>query len=93
MTAAAKHSTTGTAKLFMNGRSQAVRLPAEFRFEGKEVNIRRDPVTGDVILSQKLQRTGSFERFFAMQDAIDPKEFEDFMKDRDQGIQERDEIF
>lgn len=25
-----------TAKLFMNGRSQAVRLPAKFRFEGKE---------------------------------------------------------
>ncbi len=30
---------TATAKLFMNGRSQAVRLPAEFRFEGKEVFI------------------------------------------------------
>ena len=29
------------AKLFMNGRSQAVRLPKEFRFEGKEVGIRR----------------------------------------------------
>ena len=34
---------TQTAKLFMNGRSQAVRLPAEFRFEGDEVEIRRDP--------------------------------------------------
>ena len=31
----------GTAKLFRNGRSQAVRLPKEFRFEGDEVNIRR----------------------------------------------------
>ncbi len=30
-----------TAKLFMNGRSQAVRLPKEFRFEGKEVGIRK----------------------------------------------------
>ena len=30
-----------TAKLFQNGRSQAVRLPKEFRFEGKEVRIRR----------------------------------------------------
>jgi antitoxin VapB len=29
------------AKLFMNGRSQAVRLPREFRFEGKEVVVRR----------------------------------------------------
>ncbi len=29
------------AKLFMTGRSQAVRLPKEFRFEGNEVSIRR----------------------------------------------------
>ncbi len=28
-----------TAKLFLNGRSQAVRLPKEFRFEGTEVQI------------------------------------------------------
>lgn len=39
------------AKLFMNGGSQAVRLPAEFRFEGDEVDIRKDPKTGEVILS------------------------------------------
>jgi antitoxin VapB len=30
-----------TAKLFANGRSQAVRLPREFRFAGREVRIRR----------------------------------------------------
>jgi antitoxin VapB len=30
-----------TAKLFANGRSQAVRLPREFRFLGREVRIRR----------------------------------------------------
>ncbi len=53
---------TETAKLFMNGRSQAVRLPAEFRFEGKEVFIRRDPVTGDVVLSPKEK---SWDRFLA----------------------------
>ena len=41
------------AKLFANGRSQAVRLPAAFRFEGSEVFIRQDPATGDVILSRK----------------------------------------
>ena len=34
---------TGVAKLFRNGRSQAVRLPREFRFEGDEVRIRRVP--------------------------------------------------
>ena len=30
-----------TAKLFWSGRSQAVRLPKEFRFQGSEVRIRR----------------------------------------------------
>ena len=42
------------AKLFTTGGSQAVRLPAEFRFEGNEVEIRRDPVTGDVVLSKPV---------------------------------------
>lgn len=31
-----------TAKLFRNGRSQAVRLPKEFRFEGDAVSVRRE---------------------------------------------------
>ena len=30
------------AKLFWNGRSQAVRLPQEFRFDGDQVRIRRE---------------------------------------------------
>ncbi|MDQ6670838.1 MAG: AbrB/MazE/SpoVT family DNA-binding domain-containing protein, partial [Chloroflexota bacterium] len=32
---------TTTARLFQNGRSQAVRLPREFRFQGDRVRIRR----------------------------------------------------
>lgn len=40
------------AKVFMSGRSQAVRIPAEFRFSGTEVYIRRDAKNGDLILSQ-----------------------------------------
>jgi|WetSurMetagenome_2_1015567.scaffolds.fasta_scaffold492787_2 antitoxin VapB len=43
---------TKTARLFSNGGSQAVRLPAEFRFDGREVFIRRDARTGDIILSR-----------------------------------------
>jgi antitoxin VapB len=42
-----------TAKLFVNGRSQAVRLPAAYRFDVTEVFIRQDPETGDVILSRR----------------------------------------
>jgi antitoxin VapB len=36
------------AKLFRNGRSQAVRLPKEFRFEGDRVRVRE--VAGGVLL-------------------------------------------
>jgi antitoxin VapB len=42
-----------TAKIFVTGRSQAVRLPMEFRFGGTEVFIHRDPASGDVVLSSK----------------------------------------
>jgi antitoxin VapB len=35
------NDTERRAKLFQNGRSQAVRLPRDFRFEGSEVRIRR----------------------------------------------------
>ena len=50
------------AKLFTNGRSQAVRLPAAYRFDTKEVFIRQDPETGDVILSRRPE---SWDEFFA----------------------------
>ena len=50
---------TDTAKLFVTGRSQAVRLPREYRFEGDEVFIRRDP-NGDVVLSRKPENWDGF---------------------------------
>ena len=52
-----------TAKIFMTGRSQAVRLPADFRFEGTEVFVRRDPATGDIVLSRK---PNSWEGLFVL---------------------------
>jgi antitoxin VapB len=55
------------AKVFYSGRSQAVRIPAEFRFTGNEVYIRRDPRNGDVILSQS---PGSLEEIFAALDEL-----------------------
>ena len=58
-----------TAKLFKNGRSQAVRLPAEFRFEGDEVRIRRDPVTGEVVLSPHNRK---FEEWIKLRDQLLP---------------------
>jgi antitoxin VapB len=71
-----------TAKLFKNGRSQAVRLPKEFRFEGTEVAIRREPATGEVILTcAPSEPSMSFDEWFALYDAIpDSAPEEEFTK-------------
>jgi len=75
-----------TAKLFMNGRSQAVRLPVNYRFDCDEVFIRKDPETGDVIISKK---PGSWDEFFKMMQEIELPD--DFMEERDnEAPQERD---
>jgi antitoxin VapB len=76
-----------TAKLFANGRSQAVRLPAQFRFDTSEVFIRQDPKTHDVILSR---RPATWDGFLA---ALAPAEVpDDFLgpKDRNQDDPQRD---
>jgi len=72
-----------TAKIFMNGRSQAVRLPAEFRFESDEVSIRRDRLTGEVILSPRNRK---FEDWIKLRDRLiaeAPAEFEELDLARD----------
>jgi antitoxin VapB len=72
--------TPKTAKLFVNGGSQAVRLPVEFRFEDSdEVYIRRDKVTGDVILSPK-PIGHAWADFFALRDRAPVPN--DFMTER-----------
>ncbi len=77
-----------TAKLFRNGRSQAVRLPAEFRFSGSEVYVRRDPATGDVILSR---RPDSWQDFFDLTDKIDFPD--DFLSSRDDTAPQKRKLF
>lgn len=72
-----------TAKLFKNGRSQAVRLPAEFRFEGDEVVIRRDPFSGDVILSPRNRKLEDWLKLRDKLIADSPEEFTDFDLQRD----------
>jgi len=75
------------AKLFTNGRSQAVRLPAAYRFDTKEVFIRQDPQTGDVILSRKPANWDDF--FAAIKGAGVPANFLD-EKERGQNSHDRD---
>ena len=45
-----------SAKIFINGRSQAVRLPKAYRFEGNEVYIKK--ISGGVLLIPKGQSLG-----------------------------------
>lgn len=58
-----------SAKLFWNGRSQAVRLPKEFRFDGDEVRVSR---MGAGILIEPMLETKeeSLEELFARMDAM-----------------------
>jgi antitoxin VapB len=77
-----------SAKLFRNGRSQAVRLPAEFRFEGSEVFIRQDQATGDVVLSRRPE---SWDGFFKLrQEANVPDKF---MSDRQDQLPQKRDLF
>ncbi|MBZ0255551.1 type II toxin-antitoxin system VapB family antitoxin [bacterium] len=79
---------TDTGKVFMNGRSQAVRLPLDFRFKTKEVYIRRDEETGDVILSEKPE---DWDAFFLLADST--KEAKDFLKDRKDEVAQKRELW
>jgi antitoxin VapB len=66
---------TRIAKLFKNGSSQAVRLPAEFRFRGSQVYATRDEVTGEVVLSDQPGRK-AWRDFFKLLRSIDvPADF------------------
>ena len=64
-----------TAKLFKNGDSQAVRLPKEFRFQGKEVFVRR---MGNAVVL--LPKTKSWDMLIGSLAKFPP----DFMSDREQ---------
>jgi len=70
-------------RVFMSGRSQHVTIPAEFRFTVDEVYVRRDPRSGDLILSPAPR---NWKEVFA---ALDAAGFpDDFMEERAQGTLE-----
>ena len=76
-----------TAKLFTNGRSQAIRLPKEFRFNSTEVFLDKDPDTGNLIISAKPT---DWSDFTAMLDTLKtPKDFLS-KKERKQKLSSRD---
>lgn len=73
-----------TAKLFENGRSQAVRLPKEYRFQGNEVAINK---IGDIVMLLPVD-----EKWNSFIQALDMFS-EDYMSDRENDdIQEREKL-
>lgn len=74
-----------TAKIFKNGQSQAVRLPKEFRFEGKKAFIKK---SGNAVILLPIKN--SWEPLF---DSLN-KFSDDFMESREQPKQQdREDIF
>ena len=74
-----------TAKLFMNGRSQAVRLPKDYQFSGDDVIIQKH---GDAVIL--LPHNKAWETFLHGLNSFS----DDFMEDgRDQGIDQERESF
>ncbi|SEG62633.1 antitoxin VapB [Bryocella elongata] len=63
-------ATQDKAKVFMSGRSQAVRIPARYRFSTDEVFIRQDPTSGDITLSAALPRRPWTALFRALDEAV-----------------------
>jgi antitoxin VapB len=80
---------TKQARLFTNGGSQAVRLPAEFRFADVDTVYVRHNAAGEVILSRQAPR--SYATFLATRDALGDLP-DDFLStsERDQRHQSRD---
>ena len=69
-----------TAKLFINGRSQAVRLPQEYRFSGDEVGIKK---VGNVVLL--FPKESVWETFL---EGLNSFTDDCFADGRDQGVQQ-----
>ncbi len=61
-----------TAKIFMHGRSQAVRLPKEFRLPGKEVRVRK---VGSGVLLEPIEKKFDVKAWRAKLDALGAKNF------------------
>jgi len=82
-------SDAATAKIFMHGRSQAVRLPKEFRLPGTEVRVSR---IGDKVILEPLDATVfDPQKFWTSLDALRQGDFpevndDDLRPERDADI-------
>jgi len=77
---------TQLAKVFQNGRSQAIRIPKEFRVDTDEVYIEK---VGDTLII-KPKKENRWEKLFMLLDEVDTS---DFMKERVQPPLDDKELF
>lgn len=70
-----------TAKLFVSGNSQALRLPKSFRIDATEVWITRNEATGEITLQPK-PGPDELEAFFRLLESA-PRQSEEFLPARD----------
>ncbi len=77
---------TRTTKVFQNGRSQAIRIPKDFRVDTREVYIEK---MGDTLLIRPKPKS-KWEDFFALLDQTDTS---NFLSDRLQPPLDRREFF
>jgi antitoxin VapB len=79
------------ARVFMSGRSQAVRIPAEFRFASSEVYIRRNPESGEITLSERPPQPSLAKIFEIIDEAGGaPELMDEVLKERQtDSLQER----
>lgn len=75
-----KEALLQTAKIFMNGRSQAVRLPKEFRFPGDDVFIKR---IGNIVIL--IPKDSPWSSLLKSLDQFT----DDFMENREQPVQKK----
>ena len=80
---------TMVAKVFKNGRSQAIRIPKEYRFNTDEVYIEK---VGDALII-KPKKTQKWDKFFNDLSKLDSSVTEDFLKDREQLPPQERELF
>lgn len=64
-----------TTKLFRNGGSLAVRIPAGWVSEG-EITLSRNPISGDIVITQKAGRMKTLLEKLASEEAVDDAVFE-----------------
>ena len=84
-------SRTNTAKLFINGRSQAVRLPKEYdiALKARKCLFIAIQITGDIVLSRRP--SGPWKDFFALADRS--KVPADFLRDRKDAPPQKRDLF